>query len=352
MGKRIVVVGAGAVGSYTGAHMAKAGEDVTFIDFWPENVAAINRDGMRITHHQGPEPFAVKCRALHLTEAQQLAKEAPVDIAFVCVKSYDTEWATRLIKQYLAPGGYVVSLQNCMNEETIAGVVGWGKVMGCIASHISVALHAPGQVHRGGLVGGDRHTVYRTGEPNGRVTERAHEVCRLVSTADSAKVTDNLWGERWTKLIQNTMANGVSAATGLSGSHCADNEAIRHFQARLGSEAIRIGQARGYKLEEIGHLSPEVIAKAGEGDAAALKEYDHERLNAPRGAADQRPSMGQDMAKGRRTEIEFLNGFVVREGEQVGIHARANEHLVDIVKKVERGELKQDPRHISELRLN
>jgi len=59
--------------------------------------------------------------------------------------------------------------------------------------------------------------------------------------------------------------------------------------------------------------------------------------------------MGQDMAKGRCTEIEFLNGFVVREGEQVGIPARANERLVDIVK---RGELKQDPRHITELRLN
>ena len=62
--------------------------------------------------------------------------------------------------------------------------------------------------------------------------------------------------------------------------------------------------------------------------------------------------MGQDMAKGRRTEIEYLNGFVVHEGEQIGIQARANERLVEIVKKVERGELRQDPRHITELRLN
>jgi 2-dehydropantoate 2-reductase len=352
MGKRIVVVGAGAVGGYTGAHMAKAGEDVTFVDFWPENVEAIKGAGLRITHHQGPEPFSVKVRALHLTEAQLLAKEAPVDIAFVCVKSYDTEWAARLIKQYLAPGGYVVSLQNCMNEETIAGVVGWGKTLGCIASNISVHLHAPGQIHRGGLVGGTRHTVYRTGEVTGRLTERAHEVRDLVAHADSAKATGNLWGERWSKLVQNTMANGVSACTGLSGAQITDNEAIRHFQARLGSEAIRIGQARGYRLEEIGHQDPEIVARAGEGDAAALQQYDEHRLNAPRGAADQRPSMGQDMAKGRRTEIEFLNGFVVREGAQVGIHARANERLVDIVKKVERGELQQDPRHITELRLN
>src|SRR5579884_4437970 len=197
MGKRIVIVGAGAVGGYTGAHMAKAGEDVTFIDFWPENVEAINRHGIRITHHQGPEPFNVKVRALHLTEAQQLAKEKPVDIAFICVKSYDTEWAARLIKQYLAPDGYVVSLQNCMNEAAIAGVVGWGKTLGCIASSITVNLPEPGHVHRGAAKHGAAHTVFRAGEVHGRITPRAEEVRRLVGFADSALVTNNLWGERW-----------------------------------------------------------------------------------------------------------------------------------------------------------
>src|SRR5580693_120681 len=239
----------------------------------------MKKEGLLITHHQGEEPFTVKVRALHLTEAQHLSKEAPIDIAFVCTKSYDTQWAAMLIKQYLAPGGYVVSLQNCMNEETIAGVVGWGKTMGCIASNISVHLHAPGQIHRGGLVGGSRHTVYRTGEVNGRITERAQEVRDLVAHADSAKATDNLWGERWSKLVANSMANGVSACTGLSGAQITENDTIRHFQARLASEAIRIGQARGYKLEEIDHLPPETIARAGEGDLAALKIYDERRLS-------------------------------------------------------------------------
>jgi 2-dehydropantoate 2-reductase len=125
------------------------------------------------------------------------------------------------------------------------------------------------------------------------------------------------------------------------------------FPGAAQSEAIRIGEARGYRLEEIDHLPPETIARAGEGDAAALKIYDERRLSrVGRGSPDQRPSMGQDMAKGRRTEIENLNGFVVREGEQVGLQARANERLVDIVKRVERGELQRDPRHITDLRLN
>src|SRR5689334_13484251 len=189
-----------------------------------------------------------------------------------------------------------------MNEATIAEVVGWGRVLGCIASNISVGLVEPGHIHRGGIRGKDRgHTVYRTGEVHGRITERAQEVCRLVAHADSAKATDNLWGERWSKLVANSSANGVSACTGLSGAQLTANETIRHFQARLASEAIRIGQALGYKLEEIGHQDPEMIARAGEGDPAALKQYDEHRLNAPRGSAEQRPSMGQDMAKGRRT---------------------------------------------------
>src|SRR5438270_141960 len=289
MGKRIAVVGVGAVGGYTGAHIAQAGEDVTFIDFWPEHVETMKRDGLTITHHQGPDPFTVKVRALHLTEVQQLAKEAPIDIAFVCTKSYDTQWAALMIRQYLAPAGYVVSLQNCMNEATIAEIVGWGKTLGCIASNISVGLIESGHIHRGGIRGRDRgHTVYRTGEVHGRVTERANEICALVSHADSAKATDNLWGERWSKLVTNSMANGVSACTGLSGAAMAQDERIRRFQARLGSEAIRIGQALGYKLEEINHLPPDVIARAGEGDTEALAGYDEGGLGQSRGLAGQR----------------------------------------------------------------
>jgi 2-dehydropantoate 2-reductase len=353
MGRKIAIVGAGAVGGYAGAHMVQAGEDVTFIDPWPEHVEHMRKNGLRVTHARDVAEFSVAVRALHVTDAQQLVKEKPVDIAFVCMKSYDTAWATMLIRQYLAPDGFVVSLQNCMNEETIAGVVGWGKTLGCIASSILVNLPAPGHIHRGAGKGGKAHTVFRAGEVHGRVTSRAEEVCRLVGTADSAMVTPNLWGERWSKLVANVMGNGLSACTGLSGADMLQNNAIRRFSTRLGSEAIRVGQAHGYQLEEILHLPPETIARAGEGDEAATRACDEQRIkDRSKVAAEQRPSMGQDMQKGRRTEIEFLNGYVVREGEKVGIAARANAVLTDIVKRVEKGELKPDPRHIEQLRLN
>ena len=353
MRRRIAIVGAGAVGGYAGSHMAQAGEDVTFIDPWPEHVEEMRRHGLRITHAKDVPEFTVPVRALHVTDVQHLSKEAPIDIAFLCMKSYDTGWASMLIRPYLAPSGYVVSLQNCMNEETVAGVVGWGRTLGCIASRITVELRAPGHVHRGAGKGGTRHTVFRAGEVHGRITPRAEEVRRLVAFADSAKVTENLWGERWSKLVANAMGNGVSACTGLTSNACVENDAVRRFMLRLGSEAVHVGEALGYRLEEVLHLLPETIARAGEGEEAAWREASERMLAGTRHlSVEQRPSMGQDMVKGRRTEIDFLNGFVVARGAEAGIAARANRALTDIVHRVERGEIAPDPRHVADLRLN
>lgn len=354
MGNRIAIIGAGAVGGYAGAHMAQAGEDVTFVDMWPENVEAMRRNGLRISHLRDVPEFTVPVRAIHLTELQHASKERPFDIAFICVKSYDTAWATMMVRQYLAPNGFCVSLQNCMNEETIAGIVGWGRTLGAIASSITVDLCEPGHVRRAAGKSGASHTVFRVGEVHGRITDRAREIGRLTALSDSTQVTNNLWGERWSKLVTNAMANGLSACTGLVSRDILLDDALRQFTARLGSEAIRAGQALGYSLEEIHHIDPEVIARAGEGDAEARHAYDEHRLAEARkpGGGAHRPSMGQDMVKGRRTEIEFLNGFIVDRAKEIGLATPANAALTDIVKRVERGELQPDPQHILGLRLN
>jgi len=353
MGLKIAIMGVGALGGYAGAHMAQAGEDVTFIDPWPEHVERMRSAGLCISHLRDVPEFIVKVRALHLAEVQQFVKEQPIDVAFVCVKSYDTAWATMMISQYLSARGFIVSLQNCMNEETIASVVGWGKVVGCIASAITVELSEPGHVHRAAGKSGSRHIVFRVGEVHGRTTKRVEEVCRLVGLADSAMVTSNLWGERWSKLIVNAMANGISACTGLPGGEMVRNYAIRRFATKVGSEAIRVGQALGYHLEEIHDLDPEIIARAGEGDAEAVKLFDERRLAEVERLSGGvfRPSMGQDMVKGRRTEIDLINGLIARKGDEVGIRTPANKVLTEIVKRVERGELEPDPRHLMEVRL-
>jgi 2-dehydropantoate 2-reductase len=348
LGKRIVVVGAGAIGGYAGGHMTRAGHDVTLIDAWPEHVEYMRGHGLELSGMTEAERCTVKVRALHITDVQSFVKEAPIDIAFICVKSYDTEWATHLVKPYLAPDGFVVSLQNCINEERIAAIVGWGKTLGCIASLVAAELYAPGRVKRTVPMGGDKHIVFRVGEVHGRVTPRATEVADLLRAADSSKVTTNLWGERWSKLVVNSMRNGLSAATGLSGNARDGSEAPRWLSIRLGSEAVRVGQALGFQLERMLGMEPETLARAGEGSQDALTEITNMLMEQAKKRSDeQRPSMAQDMAKGRRTETDFINGFVAQKGDEIGVPAATHAKMNEIVKRVERGELKASPEVIA-----
>ena len=346
MNKRIAIVGAGALGGYVGGSLAQLGHDVTLIDFWPENIETIRKHGLELDGMTPEERFTVtRAKTMHLTELQSTAGN-PFDIAMVSVKSYDTAWATTLIKPYLSAQGFVVSLQNCQNEETIAGIVGWGRTVGVVASLISVDLYEAGRIRRTIAKGGAKHTVFRIGEPHGRVTRRVEELAEWFSAIDSSKVTTNLWGERWTKLVQNGMGNGVSAATGLSSGDCGRNETIRRFQIKLAGEAIRVGQALGYQLEKIRGVDPERFALAAEGDAAALAEI--EPLLITKGDANpradiQRPSMAQDILKGRRTEIGAMNGAIASKGAEMGVPAPSHSRLTEIVTRVERGELQPSP---------
>jgi 2-dehydropantoate 2-reductase len=236
-----------------------------------------------------------------------------------------------------------------MNEETIAGVVGWGKTVGCIASSITVDLCEPGHVRRAAGKSGTKHTVFRTGEVHGRVTDRVKEICRLVGFADSAMVTENLWGERWSKLVQNGMGNGVTAATGLTSPACLGNDRIRRFQIALAGEGVRVGQALGFQLEKIRGVEPEKLARAAEGDREALAAV--ESVLIPKAGENpradiQRPSMAQDILKGRRTEIEQMNGYIARKGAEVGVSAPSHMKLTELVLKIERGELKPSASHL------
>src|ERR671935_1559126 len=270
MAKRIAVVGAGALGGYVGGNFAQLGHDVTLIDAWPEHIETIRTRGLELDGVTPEERFTVrKAKTMHMTEVKSLGR-TPVDIAFVAVKSYDTRWATELIAPYLSSRGFIVSLQNCLNEETIAAIVGWGRVVGIVASLISVDMYEAGRIRRTVGKGGEKHTVFRVGEPHGRITARVEELVEWLRGIDSAKATTNLWGERWSKLVQNGMGNGVTAATGLTSGDCLRNPTIRRFQIKLAGEGVRIGQALGFELEKIRGVEPEKLARAAEGDREAL----------------------------------------------------------------------------------
>ena len=338
MGKRIVIVGAGAVGAYVGGHLARAGEDVTLIDPWPAHVEKMRAEGLSLEGLSEEECFSTPVQTMHITDVQEFARTGPVDIAFVCTKSYDTDWATTLIRDYLAPAGYVVSLQNCINEHRIAAIVGWGKTIGCIASQIAVDLVGPGEVRRGVPRGGNDYTVFRVGEAHGSITSRVEEVARLLSLIDSTKTTSNLWGERWSKLVANATRNGLSAATGMSNNACDREPITRWLCIRTAAEAVSVGLAQGYQLELIYKVAPERwLAAANDGGAVRSEIEAEMEASAAKRAETMRPSMGQDILKGRRTEIDYINGLVAEKGAEFGIPTPVNLAMVDAVKRVEHG---------------
>jgi 2-dehydropantoate 2-reductase len=339
--ERICIVGAGAVGGYVGAHLAAAGHEPVLVDPWPEHVEAIRAHGLAVTGMAGA--VHGRPRALHVCDVPQLARERPFDVAFVAVKSYDTAWATQLVLPYLSATGCLVSLQNGINEPTVAAVAGWPRVLGCAVGALAAELVAPGHVVRNSPLGPADKPGMRVGEAHGQVTPRAERVAALLAHGDTCKVTTNLWGERWSKLTINAMRNGPCALTGLTGRQRDTDPVVRALSIRLGSSAVRVGRALGLALEPVGGLDLDLLERAGH-DADALERLTAMILAVAMSRTDaQTPSMGQDIRKGRRTETDDINGLVARRGEEVGVDASLHRRVNDAILRIERGALRPDP---------
>lgn len=349
MTQRIAIMGAGAIGGYAGALLTRAGHDVTLIDAWPEHVQLIRTRGLRIRGTTPEETCEIRVNAIHISDVQSAFSKRPIDIAFLAVKSYDTAWATTMLRDYLAPGGFVVSMQNCINEEEIAAVVGWGRTMGCVVAYLAAELVEAGLVQRNVPIKPDSK-VFILGEPHSRITDRATQVADLLRAVDSAEVTSNLWGERWSKLVINSMRNGLCAATGLSGNQRDLNDGPLSVSIRLGSQAVRVGQALGYQIEPMMGLHADTLGAAGEGDQAAKQRITDVLQAAARVRSDdQRPSMAQDIFKGRRTETDYINGFIAAKGRAIGVDASLHQSIHELVRRVERGELQARAENIAGL---
>ena len=337
MGDKIGIMGAGALGSYVGAFLSRAGEDVTFIDMWPEHVEAMKRDGLRASGSQGD--FYAPVTALHLTEAQSIVD--PFDFAFISMKSYDTEWATHLIKRHVKPDGYFVSLQNCWNDPVIGDIVGADRELGCVASHIEVALWEPGHVERGGAVGRDSgHHVFRVGEQSGKITARSQHIADILDAIDGSYASDNLWGERWAKLCQNSMGNAISAMTGMGTNELAADQRCRSISVHLAKEAAQVGLALGFDIVDINAMPAKKWADADKGDVfEELNDYFAGR----RSRVNWLASMAQDVHKGRKSEVDYMNGLVSRKGLEVGVPTPYNDAMVTAMHRIDDRSLPQGP---------
>jgi 2-dehydropantoate 2-reductase len=319
--------------------LTRAGRDVTIIDQWPEHVEAMKRRGLRLGGTCGDHLIAV--RALHIHEAQSIGE--PFDAVFVAVKSYDTEWATRLGLVYLEPAhGVVVDFQNGINDERVAAVAGRERTLGCVIT-IGAGLYEPGFAVRTdtGKVG------FKIGELDGGDTPRARDLVAVMSDVAGAALTTNLRGERWSKLAVNCMANPLAGLSGLGSAEVRSEPTPQRICIHIADEVIRVARGHGIEIEPIYGIAPQRLVDAAAG--RGVEEVRGDLAGSARHLAGGRPSLLQDVLKRRRTEIDFLNGHVCAEGRRVGVKTPVNDAIVDLFHRHGVGKLSPDPRNLEPL---
>jgi 2-dehydropantoate 2-reductase len=335
---RIGIIGAGAIGSVVGGLLTKVGHDVTLVDQWPEHVHAMKQRGLRLSGTCGEHLIPVT--ALHIHEAQGIS--APFDAVFIAVKSYDTEWATQLGLSYLKPDGVIVDFQNGINDERVAAVAGRERCLGCVIT-IGAGLYEAGHAMRtdNGTIG------FKVGEHDGSDSSRARELARVLSDVAPSKVTPNLWGERWSKLTVNCMANPLAGLSGFGSAAVRSEPVPRRIGVHIAAEVVQVGRAAGHEVEPIYGIAAQRFV-----DAAAGHGLDAVEADMAAGAtflSGGRPSLLQDVMKGRRTEIDHLNGYVCRQGRKLGVKTPVNDAVVDLIHRHGVGTLKPDPRNLEPL---
>lgn len=334
--KRIIFIGAGAVGSYLGGWFSHTGHDVTIVDMWDEQVETIREHNLKVN---GPhDSFVARPTMYHLHENELVARHGLFDIGFVAVKAYDTSWAATFINKFVKPDGYIVSAQNTWTDPAIAAAVGADRAVGLVMSSISVAMWEAGKVNRPGETRrrDHGHVVFRAGNHDGTDTPRLHELIDILDPVDGGKVTTNLWGERWAKLGQNSMGNPVAASSGMGMADLNKHARGRELQIRLAQEVASIGLALGHNVEKFGGRSAQDWADASRGDVYELLDGE---LAEKSNGANWRPSMAQDVVKGRPTEIYQMNGFVCQQGAIVGINTPVNEAMVEVIRAIDAKEI-------------
>jgi len=316
--KRIGIIGAGAIGSVVGGCLAKAGRDVTLVDQWPEHIETIKAKGLRLSGTIGD--FVVPgVKALHIHELQSVRE--PFDAMFIAVKSYDTEWATAMALAYLKPDGCVVDFQNGINDERVAGIAGKHRTLGCVIT-ISAGMYEPGHAMRTDTA----EIGFKIGEQDGKDSARARELAEIMNAVAQTKVTTNLFGERWSKLAINCMANPLAGLTGMSSLEVRTHPKVSSVGVHVGAEAIMVGRAVGYEVEPIYGIDAQRYVDAYNGKGLAKLLDDIAEMARKRGGGQ--PSLLQDVMKKRRTEIDYLNGYVCDQGKAKGVKTPYNDAVV------------------------
>jgi 2-dehydropantoate 2-reductase len=335
--KRIAVVGTGANGAAIGADLAQAGLDVTFIEQWPAHVEAMRAHGIRV--ETPGETRVTPVRVFHVCEVATLRER--FDLVLIVVKTYDTRWACELIKPLLEPNGLAVGIQNGMTMDDMASIFGPERTLGAVIE-IASNMFEPGIVNRQTP---RATTWFGLGASGDSTRGREHEVADILRHAGKVEVSTDIRSAKWMKLVANAAEFLPSALLNLPLAQAVKVPGIREVMLESGREAIRTGLALGHKLVPIlGKSRVEVNDP---------DQYARELLDAILSGwtlPDTKVAPLQDWEKGRRGEVDDINGLVVSGQKKLGGRAPINAKLVEFAHLVERGELKPDPSNAELLR--
>ena len=336
MKKKIAVLGCGAMGSSVSADLTKAGYDVTVIDQWPAQVEALKAKGLRIQMTDGVVETPIN--AMHLCDLASSKLE--FDIVFLTCKSNDHRWMAELIKPYLKKDGVLTAIQNGMNDDSLAEILGRNRVVGCVVE-LSAEIFTPGLVKRNTT---HKTTWMAVGELDGFYTDRVKEIEAILSHVGRCDVTNNIYGAKWTKLIANTMTMGPFGLLGLGNKDASSRPGMFDVSVNLGKESLAVGTALGYRIEPIfGLRADEFAGSAEENVVTAMKKLLTHITNG-------RTAPIHDHMKGRTSEMEFIPGVVSRKGRELGIATPFNDAVVEIDRMINRGELEMGPKNFELLK--
>ena len=323
--RKIAVLGTGANGSCTAADLTRTGHDVTLFDQWPEHVEVMRERGLTINMPE--DHIEVAVNANHLCDLA--SRNETFDYVFLMPKAYDTKWMAHLIEPYLNDDGIMVGIQNAMTAGDIEDIVGPSRTLGCVVE-LSSEIFTPGVVQRNTP---PAKTWFGLGALKPSMEARIGEVKELLNHVGVVSQTDDIIAAKWMKLIVNAMCLGPLAMLGLTLSDAMKVPGMREFVLRAGSEALAVGQARGYKIQPIFGLGEEDIK-----DTNRLLETLFDKLAADIGPRA-RDCVLQDHLKGRLSEVDLINGLVAEEAAARGGGAPVNAVVTSITRRIQAGEL-------------
>lgn len=335
MTERVLIWGAGAIGGTVGAYLRAAGHDITFVDVDAAHVAAINAGGLRIT---GPvAEFSVRAPAFVPADVTGIW-----DKVYLCVKAQHTEDAARALAPHLAPGGYVVSLQNGLCEDIIAGVIGRERVIGAFIN-FGADWQAPGEILFA------NHGAVVLGELDGRITERLTALhALLLGFAPHAIVTGDIASYLWGKLVYGAFLF-AQALGDLGIADCLARPELLPLWRRLGAEINAVATAIGVSPRGFNGYEPAAFMP-GVNDESAAKASVDAMVAFNRPNAKTHSGIWRDIAvRKRRTEVDAQIAPIVAIGARHGVPTPTVAKLVDMIHEIERGSRRQTDDNLLEL---